>query len=65
MKKNYEADMVINNDAKGSLDGELGAGRKMAGELTFSVPRINPLLSSSSNQTSLKLARQYSCSEVK
>ncbi|HOB35769.1 MAG: DUF4352 domain-containing protein [Firmicutes bacterium] len=38
-EENYEADMVINTDAKGSLDGELGAGRKMAGELTFSVPK--------------------------
>ena len=34
---NYKCDIAINVDAKGSLDGEIGAGRKMAGELTFSV----------------------------
>lgn len=34
----YECDIAINIDARGSLDGEIGAGRKMAGELTFSVP---------------------------
>lgn len=35
---NYQSDIAINVDARGSLDGELGAGRKMAGEITFSVP---------------------------
>lgn len=36
--QNYKCDFAINMSAKGSLDGELGAGRKMAGEITFSVP---------------------------
>lgn len=35
---NYKCDYAINTAARGSLDGELGVGRKMAGEITFSVP---------------------------
>ncbi len=34
---NYSMDMEFFANTKGSLDGELGAGRKMAGELAFNV----------------------------
>jgi len=33
----YTKDVAIPEDLKGSLDGELGAGRKMAGEIAFTV----------------------------
>lgn len=35
---NYSCDIAINTDEKGSINGELGPGRKMAGEITFKVP---------------------------
>ena len=34
---NYSKDMEFFANTKGSLDGELGAGRKMAGEVAFNV----------------------------
>ncbi len=34
----YSMDMTIYVDAKGSVDGELGAGRRMRGEITWEVP---------------------------
>lgn len=34
----YKCDISLNIDAKGSVDGEIGPGRKIAGELTYSVP---------------------------
>ncbi len=34
---NYSRDLEIFADTKGSLDGELGAGRKMSGEIAFNV----------------------------
>ena len=33
----YSCDMEIFADTKGSLDGEIGAGRRMRGEIAFSV----------------------------
>lgn len=36
-KDGYSKDLAISTNAKGSLDGELGAGRTMRGELPFSV----------------------------
>lgn len=36
-KDGYSRDIEIFADTKGSLDGELGAGRKMSGELAFDV----------------------------
>lgn len=35
--ENYSADQAIFANTKGSLDGELGAGRTMAGEVAFEV----------------------------
>lgn len=35
---NRSVDMTITGDERGSLDGELGAGRSMRGETAFSVP---------------------------
>jgi hypothetical protein len=37
-EENYKADYALNINQRGSLDGELGIGRKMAGEITFEVP---------------------------
>lgn len=37
-QENYKADYALNINQRGSLDGELGIGRKMAGEITFEVP---------------------------
>lgn len=37
-EENYAGKLAINTDEKGNLNGELGAGRKMAGEITFEVP---------------------------
>ncbi|WP_350344581.1 DUF4352 domain-containing protein [Proteinivorax tanatarense] len=34
---NYKRDLELLADTKGSLDGELGAGRSMRGEIAFSV----------------------------
>ena len=36
-EENYSRDMEIFADTKGSLDGELGFGRKMRGEVAFNV----------------------------
>lgn len=33
----YAKDIAMADNLKGSLDGELGAGRKMAGEVAFTV----------------------------
>ena len=33
----YTKDIAVADNLKGSLDGELGAGRKMAGEVAFTV----------------------------
>jgi len=33
----YSADLAFTNDEKGSLDGEIGAGRKIRGEMSYSV----------------------------
>lgn len=33
----YQQDIAFPDDLKGSLDGELGAGRKMSGEVAFEV----------------------------
>jgi hypothetical protein len=33
----YKKDIAMADNLKGSLDGELGAGRKMAGEIAFTV----------------------------
>lgn len=33
----YSKDIAMADNLKGSLDGELGAGRKMAGEVAFTV----------------------------
>jgi len=38
---NYSKDMEFFANTKGSLDGELGAGRKMAGEVAFNVEEEN------------------------
>jgi len=35
----YEYNNVINTDAKGKVDGEIGPGRKLRGEVTFEVPK--------------------------
>lgn len=36
-EENYSCDQEITANTKGSLDGELGAGRKMSGEVAYSV----------------------------
>lgn len=33
----YQQDITISTESKGSLDGEIGAGRKMKGEVVFDV----------------------------
>lgn len=35
----YSYDLTIGPEVKGSLDGELGAGRKMSGEIPFEIPK--------------------------
>jgi hypothetical protein len=37
-KEGLSYDLAIPEDAKGSMDGELGAGRKMKGEIAYEVP---------------------------
>jgi len=36
-EENYSCDMEIAADTRGSLDGELGSGRSMSGEIAFNV----------------------------
>jgi len=36
-EENYSSDLTLFADTKGSLDGELGPGRKMRGEIAFDV----------------------------
>lgn len=37
--ENYGYTAALNTDEKGNIGGELGPGRKMAGEITFAVPK--------------------------
>jgi hypothetical protein len=37
-KDGMSYDLALPEDAKGSMDGELGAGRKMKGEIAYEVP---------------------------
>lgn len=37
----YARDLALGADLKGQMDGELGAGRKMRGELAYEVEEAN------------------------